>query len=191
MNVRTLCLSILQHREATGYEIRKLCVEGECSYFVEASYGSIYPALARMESEGLVTSRVEHQAGKPSKKLYAITKAGRTAFVEALKEPLSPDVYRSPFLMVARFAHLLDRDLVQTRLAEQLERLESDIGELKRLQTEGTGKSGGCGTSANDEWVLGYGIRCLEVARDELRNNMETLLASARQEAAQPARAAE
>ena len=45
MNVKTLCLSILYEGEATGYEIRRLCVEGECSYFIEASFGSIYPCL--------------------------------------------------------------------------------------------------------------------------------------------------
>ena len=29
MNVRTLCLSILYSHDASGYEIRKLCTEGE------------------------------------------------------------------------------------------------------------------------------------------------------------------
>jgi hypothetical protein len=57
MNVRTLCLSILYEGEATGYDIRRLCMEGEFAYFVEASFGSIYPALAKLEDEGLVTSR--------------------------------------------------------------------------------------------------------------------------------------
>ena len=69
MNVRTLCLSILYEGEATGYEIRRLCVEGECSYFIEASFGSIYPALAKLEDENLVTSRTEQQSGKPAKKV--------------------------------------------------------------------------------------------------------------------------
>lgn len=73
MNVRTICLSILYEGESTGYEIRKLSIEGEYSYFVDASYGSIYPALAKLEQDGLVTSRVEAQAGKPAKKIYAIT----------------------------------------------------------------------------------------------------------------------
>ena len=44
MNVRTICLAILYDGEATGYEIRKLSVEGEYSYFIDASFGSIYPA---------------------------------------------------------------------------------------------------------------------------------------------------
>ena len=52
MNVRILCLSILFDTEAaSGYEIRKLSTEGEFAYFVEASFGSIYPALAKLEEE--------------------------------------------------------------------------------------------------------------------------------------------
>jgi len=59
MNVRTICLAILYDGDATGYEIRKLSVEGEYSYFIDASYGAIYPSLARLEQEKLVTARVE------------------------------------------------------------------------------------------------------------------------------------
>ena len=79
MNVRTVCLAILYDKEASGYEIRKLSVEGEYAYFIDASFGSIYPALAKLEAEGLVTSRVAQQDGRPAKKVYAITPAGRSA----------------------------------------------------------------------------------------------------------------
>ena len=72
MNVRTICLAILYDGEATGYEIRKLSVEGEYSYFIDASFGSIYPALAKLEVDGLVTSRVEMQEGKPAKKVIVV-----------------------------------------------------------------------------------------------------------------------
>ena len=77
MNVRTICLAILFEGESTGYEIRKLSVEGEYSYFVDASFGAIYPALQKLEADKLVTSRVEQQDGKPAKKIYVITELGR------------------------------------------------------------------------------------------------------------------
>ena len=80
MNVRTLCLAILYFGDATGYEIRKLSTEGKYSYFVEASYGAIYPALAKLEKDGLVTCRIEAVEGKPSRKVYSITDAGRNEF---------------------------------------------------------------------------------------------------------------
>lgn len=119
MNVRTICMAILYDGDATGYEIRKLSVEGEYSYFIDASYGSIYPALARLEQEKLVTSRVEQQDGKPAKKVYSITTAGRTAFIHSLFEKLGEDEFRSEFLLFLRFASELPQSLVEQRLNEK------------------------------------------------------------------------
>ncbi|WP_404405031.1 helix-turn-helix transcriptional regulator [Pelagibacterium halotolerans] len=178
MNVRTLCLSILHEREASGYEIRKMCTEGECAYFVDASYGSIYPALSRLEDEGLVTSRVEHQDGKPSKKMYAITDAGRSAFVEALSEPLGDEVYRSPFLLFVRYAHLLPADLVEKRIKEQIARLDAKLDDLAKFKAELNADPSA--SHSNDAWLLRYGQTCLSVARDELNAHMDELIATAR-----------
>lgn len=172
MNVRTLCLSILQKEEASGYEIRKMCTEGNCAYFVEASFGSIYPALSKLEDEGLVTSRVEHQEGKPSKKVYAITQAGRDAFIDSLFEPVDADVFRSPFLLFARFAHLLPATLVEKRVKERIARYDEEIAELKEHRTKEA-------LTPNDAWVLNYGIAALQSTRDHLSNTMNDLIATA------------
>jgi DNA-binding PadR family transcriptional regulator len=177
MNVRTVCLSILYAGDATGYEIRRLCVEGECSYFVEASFGSIYPALAKLEDEGLVSSHVEQQDGKPSKKIYAITEAGRAAFTQALFEPLGEEVFRSPFLLFARFAHLLPAELVETRLNEQLQRTIDKKKLLNDVLCEGN-------VSASDKWVVDYGLSIMEVAERHMRTHMDDLITLARAEPA-------
>jgi PadR family transcriptional regulator, regulatory protein AphA len=175
MNVRTLCLSILYEGEATGYEIRRLCVEGECAYFVEASFGSIYPALAKLEAEQLVSSRTEQQAGKPAKKIYSITDAGRSAFADELSAPLGDDVFRSPFLLFARFAHILPRELVEMRANEFLERT---VNSHRRLE-EGLAERR---TSAADTWVINYGRAIMEVAVEHMRSHMHELITLARAE---------
>lgn len=175
MNVRTLCLSILFEDEATGYEIRRRCVEGECSYFIEASFGSIYPALARLEEDGLVTSRTEQQSGKPAKKVYSITEAGRAAFTAELAEPLGEDIFRSPFLLFARYAHVLPRDLVEARSGEFLNRLVEDRRKLEELAAEK-------GSKAGDAWVLNYGRAIMELAERHMRSHMHELITSARAE---------
>lgn len=174
MNVKTLCLSILYEGEATGYEIRKLCVEGECSYFVEASYGSIYPALAKLETEGLVTSRVEQQDGKPAKKIYAITEQGRQAFIDSLFEKLGEDQFRSEFLLFARFVSELPASLVEQRLHERLEQLNRQIAELEKIADEHSHPA--------DAWVISYGCACVGVARDYVAAHMDELVALARPE---------
>ncbi len=103
MDVRTLCLGALTLGDATGYEIRKMFEDGVFSHFLEASYGSIYPALTRLTEEGLVTCHSEQQEKRPDKKIYSVTAKGRTAFTEALLEPLAEDKFRSEFLFVMLF----------------------------------------------------------------------------------------
>lgn len=175
MNARTLCLSILYEGEATGYEIRKLSVEGECSYFVEASYGSIYPALQKLEAEKQVVSRVAQQDGKPAKKIYAITEAGRQTFISSLFEKLGEDEFRSEFLLFARFASELPASLVEQRLHERVEMLDAQIAEIEKLAAQHSHPA--------DAWVIDYGKTCLAVARDYIRTHMSELIALARPEA--------
>lgn len=175
MNVRTLCLSILYEGEATGYDIRRLCVEGECAYFVEASFGSIYPALAKLEQEELVTSRTEAQNGKPAKKVYSITDAGRTAFTEELMAPLLEDTFRSPFLLFARYAHILPAEMVETRVNEYLQQTVDSKAKLQEL-----GSTHGC--HAADTWVINYGRAMMGVAEQYLRTHMHELITLARAE---------
>ena len=103
MNVRTLCLGILAFKEASGYEIKKAVEDGMFSHFIEASYGSIYPALTHMLADGLVSVREQVQEGKPLKKAYSITEAGRKALKNALHEIPQQDKYKSEFLFQALF----------------------------------------------------------------------------------------
>jgi len=171
MNVKTLCLAILYDGEATGYEIRKLCTEGEYGYFVEASFGSIYPALAKLEAEELVTSRVETQDGRPAKKIYQITESGRAQFQDSLFEELGDDVFRSEFLLFARFASILPASLVESRINERLSSMNNEIENLKELLEKHTKPS--------DEWIIRYGINCIRVAHDYVETHMHELIAMA------------
>ena len=172
MNVRTICLAILYDGEASGYEIRKLSVEGEYSYFIDASYGSIYPALAKLEAEELVTSRVEVQDGKPAKKVYSITAAGRTAFINSLFEKLGDDEFRSEFLLFARFASELPASLVESRLNERLAQIDAELAELDRLR--------GDHPHPGDAWVIEYGRTCMAAARAYIEAHRGKLIALAR-----------
>lgn len=172
MNVRTICLAILYDGEATGYEIRKLSVEGEYSYFIDASYGSIYPALARLEQEGLVTSRVELQDGKPAKKIYSITQVGRSDFIQSLFEKLGEDEFRSEFLLFLRFASELPQTLVEQRLNERLVEIDETLADFDRLKTEHT--------HPGDCWVIDYGRACMAAGRDYIHAHRGKLIALAR-----------
>ena len=57
MDARTLCLSVLQQRDASGYDIKKALEQPPYCYFQDTGFGSIYPALAHLAEQGAVEVR--------------------------------------------------------------------------------------------------------------------------------------
>ena len=171
MNVRTLCLAILYFGDSTGYEIKKLSMEGKYSHFVDASFGSIYPALARLEKEGMVTCREEAQAGKPPRKVYSVTEKGRSAFVASLIEPPAPDVFRSEFLLIAMCAKILPPPVIERAIDTRVLQLQGEIDHLTQIAGEARHE----GT----RWAVGYGLKCLETSLDHLQSHRDELIALA------------
>jgi PadR family transcriptional regulator AphA len=130
MDVRTICLGILTRGEATGYEIKKLFEEDGYQHFMEASFGSIYPALNRLTDEGLVSVREEAQQKRPDRKVYSITQAGRTAFLAALMKPLPEDRHRSPFVFAMLFSHLLPPERASKLLEDYLDQSRTRLAQI-------------------------------------------------------------
>jgi PadR family transcriptional regulator AphA len=150
MNVRTLCLALLAHGEATGYDLKKQWAEGPFAHFVDASFGSIYPALARLEQERLVELREEAGSGKPGRKVYSITPAGRRVFVQAMSELPGPDTFRSPFAVMALCAGFLDRATVSSAIDARLAESRAEIEEIESHRDE-------CRNPAV-RWLIDWGI---------------------------------
>lgn len=171
MNVRTLCLAVLVNRDASGYEIRKLCTEESCSLYLDASYSAIYPALAKLEEEQLVTSRVELQDGKPAKKIYSITKAGKDKLLEAMFEPLEPDVFKSEFLLFLQLAPQLPRSLVEERIAERIVEYRRKSQELDALVRNNS--------HAPEAWLARFGRDNFEFAASFFEEHKHELINSA------------
>lgn len=171
MNVRTLCLAILYFGDATGYEIRKLSTEGKYSYFVEASYGAIYPALAKLEQEGLVTCRDEVTAGKPARKVYSITDRGREEFVTSLLDVPAPDIFRSEFLLVAMCSDILPKAVVRRAIETRKVQLQAELDHLRQV-SESTPHPG-------SKWAANYGVSCISTSLKYLEDNRQELEAIA------------
>ncbi len=182
MNVRTLCLAILNMGDATGYEIRKMSTETEYSYFVDASYGSIYPALNKLEKDGRVTCRLEEQQGKPARKIYSITDAGRDEFIETLKIAPQHDLFKSEFLLLAMNANLIDQEIIQSAINRRFAFLKEEIAIIEAA----------CCDDSHDghSWVSRYGKFCVEASLKFLEDNQHELLAMCKP-AAHQAKAAE
>jgi len=167
MDVKTLCLGILSRGEATGYEIKKL-FETDYSHFYEASFGSIYPALAKLTDEGLVSFSQQAQDKRPDKKVYRITAAGRLAFLDELTTMPGRDRIRSEFLATLLFGELLapahvDR-VIAARIAEYREALAAmEACDLDRI-------------TPGHAFVHGFGVAVYRAAAAYLEENRHLLV---------------
>lgn len=163
MDVRTICLGILTRNDATGYEIKKLFEDGGYEHFVEASFGSIYPALNRLTEEGLVSLREEPQEKRPDRKVYSITPKGRTAFIASLLKPLPEDRHRSPFVFAMLFADLLPPERVGAMLNDYIHQVEEKFEQLNAEKDDEK--------SAGERFVSGFGRAVYTAILDFLRTH--------------------
>lgn len=177
MDVRTFCLGVLSLGDATGYEIKKQSEDGPFSHFYKAGFGSIYPALARLAADGLIVGRDEAQAGKPDKRVYALTPAGRVALADALTDLATgtavPDDIRSEFLFLMFFAHLMPAH----RVARQVDaHIALYRGCLEQIESKAKDPARAADPPGHD-FVRGVGLAVYRAFHDYLRDNRDTLLA--------------
>ena len=132
MDIRTLCLGALALGEASGYEIKKL-FESAFSHFQGAGFGSIYPALGRLAEEGLVSHREVQEARHPTKRLFRLTEAGRERLQAALDTTAPSERYRSDFLVLLFFAHLMSTERLAAVLDEQAANLRGELATLEQI----------------------------------------------------------
>lgn len=168
MNVRTLCLGILTTKEASGYEIKKDIEEGLFSNFIDASYGSIYPALTQLAAEGLVTVRAENQTGRPDKKVYAITDAGRQALARAIAVTPAKDKYKSEFLFQMLLQELVTPQIMLTAIDGQLAYLREDLQLIADCRCDEQPHRGASFVADYGEAVLTAAVKILGEKREAL-----------------------
>jgi PadR family transcriptional regulator PadR len=72
-------LRLLAERESYGYE---LVSRVHALGLVDVRDGSIYPALGRLEREGLVSSRLVPSSAGPARKYYRLSRSGQASLAQ-------------------------------------------------------------------------------------------------------------
>ena len=80
-----MLLRLLAEKPMYGYQIVKELQSRSEGYF-DLEQGTLYPALHRLEKEGLVESKWEVVEDGPSRKYYYITARGRTELEESARQ---------------------------------------------------------------------------------------------------------
>jgi PadR family transcriptional regulator, regulatory protein AphA len=142
MSLDHAILGFLASEPLTGYDLKTRCFDRVASHLWTADQAQVYRTLERLEKTALVTSRLIPQPGRPDRKEYAITTAGRRALREWLVTPHPLPPLRDPLLLQLFFAGELSNDALVAVLDTARDgfqrRLEGLRGDAAR-SAEGTG----------------------------------------------------
>lgn len=128
-------LGLLSMEPMSGYDLKQRIAFSIGNFWSE-SYGQIYPALRKLEGEGLVSSQ---EKGKAGRKVYRLTEAGHERLQQWLTITPRPWVPRHETLLKLFFgdniptevslAHVTD---LRRRFAADLQRYEATEAHLLR-----------------------------------------------------------
>lgn len=99
-------LGLLHKEPLSGYDLRKIFQATPMGHY-SSSPGAIYPALRRLEQQGLIKGSVERETSLRPRKTFRPTRRGRGALERWLSQPVSRDdvVFRLDELLL-RFAFM-------------------------------------------------------------------------------------
>ena len=117
-------LTTLADSPQTGYDLWKI-FEESVSCFWKATQQQIYRELSKMERQGLLTSEVVPQQGKPAKKVYSITPEGKKELIFWIHQPSNPTAIREELLVKVRAGYLVESKVIIQEL-EYRRRLHSE-----------------------------------------------------------------
>jgi DNA-binding PadR family transcriptional regulator len=172
MQLKTLCLGLLEMSDATGYDIKQM-FERSLNHFHAASYGSIYPALKQLEEEGHVKSRIETGGPHPGKRLFTLTEQGHAHFTKSLSETEPDETIRSEFLVLMFFSHLLETPVLEEKLERMEKQYNSKLAMLESLLDQEH--------SAGIRFTIEFGISALGAKRDFIRQHRRKILQNHKQ----------
>lgn len=103
VSLRCAILGFLEIEPSTGYILLQR-FEGSVGSFWSATQSQIYRELHALEKAGQVALEVVPQDGKPARKVYSLTAAGRAELKRWLNQPVEPAQLRDPLLLKLVFA---------------------------------------------------------------------------------------
>jgi DNA-binding PadR family transcriptional regulator len=119
---RYALLGMLSLAPMSGYDLKK-ATDISIGHFWQENYAQIYPMLKQLTKEGLTTSHVEVQEGKPDRYVYTLTDKGREELQRWLAEPVDYQIYRSELLLKLFFGEQIPRPVSEQHVRQYRERM--------------------------------------------------------------------
>jgi PadR family transcriptional regulator AphA len=121
-------LAFIEFEPMSGYDLKKF-FDVSVAHFWSATQSHIYKSLEGLEKKGWAEAHTVQQDGKPNRKVYQITDAGRAELRRWLVTPLPMEPVREASLIQIFFSHFSTNEeitaLFETRMKETREQLNT------------------------------------------------------------------
>jgi DNA-binding PadR family transcriptional regulator len=84
--VEVVVLGLLDEEPLYGYDLLERFRARSMGFWVEVGRASVYQSLHRLEASGFISGRERDGSTAPDRRVYRITKAGKTRLREGLRE---------------------------------------------------------------------------------------------------------
>lgn len=126
-------LGFLDYRPMSGYDLKKF-FDQSVAHFWSATQSHIYKALENLEQDGMVESQIILQEGKPNRKQYKITDAGKAELRRWVSTPLPVEAKREAWLIQVFFSHNIDNQEIASLFENRIERLRASLAQCQLAQ---------------------------------------------------------
>jgi DNA-binding PadR family transcriptional regulator len=128
-------LGLLAKQPLSGYQLSRR-LKAPIGYFWAASHSQVYPELARLERDGLITSRVVPGPGPRDNKVHRITRKGRSALARWVTTPAPPEDNRDEFLLRIYSVWVADPPKAAAMVADHAAEHRRTLAEYTRIEKE-------------------------------------------------------
>lgn len=136
MSLRYALLALLRVGPLSGYDLQKQFAES-VGHVWHAPDSQIYPELRKMETEGLVEAEEQARGERGTKRLYHVTDAGNSAYLDWMASPLAYQRVRDPAHLRAAYLETTTPEAARTFLRAHIAQWEGELeqwqGELRRI----------------------------------------------------------
>lgn len=136
MSLELAILGFLSEKPRSGYDLKTRCFEGPVRAFWTADQAQIYRTLDRLKDAKFVSATRRRQAGRPDRRIFEITQAGREALDAMLASPVALQPLRDPFLVHLYFATFLDDETLLSLLSARREEHQERLDDLRHRAAE-------------------------------------------------------
>ncbi len=131
MSLDHAILGFLGEHPRSGYDLKTRCFDTEVGAFWTADQAQVYRTLERLQRSKFVSVTRRRQSGKPDRKIYEITYAGREELAAWLASAAPLPAFRDAFFLQLYFGASLEDDALLELLNVRRDAHQTRLGSLR------------------------------------------------------------